>query len=81
MAAGVDLATAAAIRVTAGLVGLLAVSQIPGFRGRGRINGPIALRSAASGQLGMGAGMTLVLVALSMRPVAVVSTLSSLRLR
>jgi hypothetical protein len=29
----------------------------------------------------MGAGMTLVLVALSMRPVAVVSTLSSLRLR
>jgi len=78
MAAGVDPATAAAIRATAGLAGLLIVCQIPGFGSRERINNPIAIRSAASGLLGMGAGMTLVLFALSMRPVGVVSTLSSM---
>ena len=78
MAASVDPATAAAIRATAGLVGLLVVSQVPGFRTLERINGRIAIRSAASGLLGMGAGMTLVLFALSMRPVGVVSTLSSI---
>jgi drug/metabolite transporter (DMT)-like permease len=78
MAAGVDPAAAAAIRAAAGLVGLLVVSQFPRFRTQNPINGPIALRSAASGLLGMGAGMTLVLFALSMRPVGVVSTLSSM---
>jgi drug/metabolite transporter (DMT)-like permease len=77
MAAGVDPAAAATIRAAAGLVGLLVVSQMPGFRNPGRINVPIAIRSVASGLLGMGAGMTLVLFALSMRPVGVVSTLSS----
>jgi drug/metabolite transporter (DMT)-like permease len=77
MAAGIDPAAAAVIRATAGLAGLLIVAQIPGFRSQARINGPIAIRSAASGFLGMGAGMTLVLFALSMRPVGVVSALSS----
>ena len=78
MAAGVDPAAAATIRAAAGLVGLVVLSQVPGFTSPGRINGPIAVRSVASGLLGMGAGMTLVLFALSMRPVGVVSTLSSM---
>jgi drug/metabolite transporter (DMT)-like permease len=75
MADGVDPAVAAAIRAT---VGLLFLSQIPGFKAPYRINAAIALRSAASGLLGMGAGMTLVLFALSTRPIGVVSTLSSM---
>jgi drug/metabolite transporter (DMT)-like permease len=78
MADGVDPAVAAAIRATVGLVGLLFLSQIPGFKAPYRINAAIALRSAASGLLGMGAGMTLVLFALSTRPIGVVSTLSSM---
>ncbi|WP_253610615.1 MULTISPECIES: DMT family transporter [unclassified Bradyrhizobium] len=77
MAAGVDPATAAAIRASVGLVGLLIVAQLPGFRSQGPMTGPIAIRSAASGLLGMGAGMTLVLFALSARPVGVVSALSA----
>ena len=76
MADGVDPAVAAAIRATVGLVGLLFLSQLPGFKAPDRINAAIALRSAASGLLGMGAGMTLVLFALSRRPIGVVSTLS-----
>jgi len=67
MADGVDPAVAAAIRATVGLVGLLFLSQLPGFKAPDRINAAIALRSAASGLLGMGAGMTLVLFALSTR--------------
>ena len=78
VADGIDPATAAAIRAATGLIGLLILSRMPGFRGRGRITAGIALRSAASGLLGMGAGMTLVLFALSARPVGVVSTLSSM---
>jgi drug/metabolite transporter (DMT)-like permease len=66
MAAGVDPALAAAIRAAAGLIGLLMVSRISGFEGRHRITPPIALRSAASGLLGMGVGMTLVLFALAL---------------
>jgi drug/metabolite transporter (DMT)-like permease len=77
MADGVDPAAAATIRAAAGLVGLLFVSRIPAFGSHGRIDASIALRSASSGLLGMGAGMTLVLFALSVRPVGVVSTLSS----
>jgi drug/metabolite transporter (DMT)-like permease len=77
MAAGVDPATAAAVRAAVGLLVLLIVRQIPPFRDQGRINRSNAIRAAASGLLGMGAGMTLVLFALSRRPVGVVSTLSS----
>ncbi len=77
MANGVDPALASAIRAGAGLMGLLTVSWISPFQGRDRITPSIVLRSAASGLLGMGVGMTLVLFALSGRPVGVVSTLSS----
>lgn len=77
MAAGVDPPIAAAIRATIGLVGLIAMSRLPGFRAPLPVNTAVAVRSAASGILGMGVGMTLVLFALSARPVGVVSTLSS----
>jgi drug/metabolite transporter (DMT)-like permease len=77
VANGVDPAAAATIRAAAGLIGLLILSRIPGFKGVRPITASIAVRSAASGLLGMGAGMTLVLFALSERPVGVVSALSS----
>jgi drug/metabolite transporter (DMT)-like permease len=77
MASGVDAATAATIRTAVALIGLGIISRAPGFRNERRMISSIVVRSAASGLLGMGAGMTLVLYALSGRPVGVVSTLSS----
>ena len=77
MASGVDAATATVIRATVGLAGLIAMSRLPGFRAPAPVSTAIVRRSAASGILGMGVGMTLVLFALSGQPVGVVSTLSS----
>ena len=51
--------------------------RLPGFREAAPVTGPIALRSAASGLLGMGIGMTLVLFGLSGQSVGIVSTLAS----
>jgi drug/metabolite transporter (DMT)-like permease len=56
---------------------LLVLSRLPGFGAPTPVTATIALRSAASGLLGMGVGMTLVLFALSDQPVGIVSTLSS----
>ncbi|WP_315700988.1 MULTISPECIES: DMT family transporter [unclassified Bradyrhizobium] len=77
MAAGVDPPTATAIRAAVGLLGLVAMSRLPGFRVSAPWTAAIAFRSAASGVLGMGVGMTLVLFALAGQPVGIVSTLSS----
>jgi drug/metabolite transporter (DMT)-like permease len=77
MAHGLDPAMATIIRASVGLPGLLVLSSLPGFRAPAPVTGAIALRSAASGLLGMGLGMTLVLFALSGQPVGIVSTLSS----
>lgn len=77
MAHGLDPAMATIIRATVGLPGLLVLSRLPGFGAPEPATAAIALRSAASGMLGMGVGMTLVLFALSGQPVGIVSTLSS----
>jgi drug/metabolite transporter (DMT)-like permease len=77
MAQGLDPAMATIIRATVGLPGLLVLSRLPGFRAPEPVTAAIVLRSAASGLLGMGVGMTLVLFALSGQPVGIVSTLSS----
>ncbi|CCE08249.1 putative permease of the drug/metabolite transporter (DMT) superfamily [Bradyrhizobium sp. STM 3843] len=76
MAAGVDPATATAVRAAVGLLGLFVMSRLPGFHSEAPTIA-VALRSATSGVLGMGVGMTLVLFALSGQPVGIVSTLSS----
>jgi drug/metabolite transporter (DMT)-like permease len=78
MAQGLDPAMATIIRASVGLPGLMALSLLPGFRAPAPVTTAIALRSAASGLLGMGVGMTLVLFALSGQPVGIVSTLSSI---
>ena len=77
MAQGLDPAMATIIRASVALPGLVALSRLPGFRAPAPASAPIALRSAASGLLGMGVGMTLVLFALSGQTVGIVSTLSS----
>jgi len=78
MAQGLDPAMATVIRAAVGLPGLVLLSRLPGFREPTPVTTAIALRSAASGLLGMGVGMTLVLFALSGQPVGIVSTLSSI---
>jgi drug/metabolite transporter (DMT)-like permease len=77
MAQGLDPAMATIIRASIGLPGLVVLSRLPGFREPAPVTAAVALRSAASGVLGMGIGMTLVLFALSGQPVGIVSTLSS----
>jgi drug/metabolite transporter (DMT)-like permease len=77
MAQGLDPAVATIIRAAVGLPGLLVLSRLPDFRKPAPVTAAIALQSAASGLLGMGVGMTLVLFALSGQPVGIVSTLSS----
>jgi drug/metabolite transporter (DMT)-like permease len=77
MAAGVDPAMATVIRAAVGLPGLIAIACLPGFRSHAPVTAAIALRSAVSGLLGMGVGMTLVLFALSGQAVGIVSTLAS----
>jgi drug/metabolite transporter (DMT)-like permease len=77
MAQGLDPAMATVIRAGVGLPGLLALSFLPGFRASAPVTAAIALRAAASGLLGMGIGMTLILFALSGQAVGIVSTLSA----
>jgi len=77
MAAGLDPALATSIRAGIGLAGLLAMSVVPGFRNSIPVDRSVVLRAALSGMLGMGVGMTLVLFALTSRPVGIVSSLSS----
>ncbi len=77
MAGGVDPAAAAVVRSAAGLLGLGVLSRVPGFRGHNPASTRIVTIAALSGLLGMGAGMTLVLFALSMRPTGIVTTLAS----
>ncbi|HXZ03033.1 MAG TPA: EamA family transporter [Stellaceae bacterium] len=77
MAAGTDPVAAASIRSAAALLGLLGLSILPGFRG---VNPPslrMSAIAALSGLIGMGAGMTLILFALSGSPTGVVNTLAS----
>jgi drug/metabolite transporter (DMT)-like permease len=78
MAQGLDPAMATVIRAAVGLPGLVLLSRLPDFREPTPVTTAIALRSAASGLLGMGVGMTLVLFALSGQSVGIVSTLSSI---
>ncbi|MGJ4964712.1 EamA family transporter [Bradyrhizobium sp. HKCCYLRH3061] len=77
MAAGLDPALATSIRAAIGLAALLTLSAVPGFRNSAAVDRSIVIRSALSGVLGMGIGMTLVLFALTSRPVGIVSSLSS----
>jgi len=77
MAAGLDPASATAMRAAIGLAGLLLMSCLPGFRRAMPKDRTVVMRSALSGVLGMGVGMTLVLFALTSRPVGIVSSLSS----
>jgi len=77
MVQGLDPAMATIIRASVALPGLLLLSRLPGFRQPSPMTAAIALRSAASGLLGMGVGMTLILFALSGQGVGIVSTLSS----
>src|SRR3569833_4090980 len=77
MAHGLDPAMATINRAAVGLPGMLVLSRLPGFGAPTPVTATIALRSAASGLLGMGVGMTLVLFALSDQPVGIVSALSS----
>lgn len=77
MATGLDPALATAIRAAVGLSGLIVMSRLPSFRAPEAATKAIVSRAALSGVLGMGVGMTLVLFALSARPVGIVSSLSS----
>ena len=77
MAAGLDPAEATAMRAAIGLAGLLLMSCLPRFRAVVPMDRTVVMRSALSGVLGMGVGMTLVLFALTSRPVGIVSSLSS----
>ncbi|BAM87933.1 putative permease of the drug/metabolite transporter (DMT) superfamily [Bradyrhizobium oligotrophicum S58] len=77
MAAGLDPALATSIRAAIGLAGLLTLSVMPGGRSSLPVDRSVMIRSALSGVLGMGVGMTLVLFALTSRPVGIVSSLSS----
>ncbi|XUM24844.1 EamA family transporter [Bradyrhizobium oligotrophicum S58] len=77
MAAGLDPALATSIRAAIGLAALVALSVMPRFRSSFAVDRSVVMRSALSGVLGMGVGMTLVLFALTSRPVGIVSSLSS----
>ncbi|WP_257169401.1 DMT family transporter [Bradyrhizobium sp. SRS-191] len=77
MAMGLDPALATSIRAAIGLVALLSLSAMPAVRSSSPANASVVIRSALSGVLGMGVGMTLVLFALTSRPVGIVSSLSS----
>ncbi|CAL79357.1 putative permease of the drug/metabolite transporter (DMT) superfamily [Bradyrhizobium sp. ORS 278] len=77
MAAGLDPALATSIRAGIGLIALLILSAMTRFRSSIPANRSVVIRSALSGVLGMGVGMTLVLFALTSRPVGIVSSLSS----
>lgn len=77
MATGLDPALATSIRAAIGLAALLTMSVMPGFHKAISADRSIVVRSALSGVLGMGVGMTLVLFALTSRPVGIVSSLSS----
>ncbi len=76
MAQGVDPFAAAAVRAAVGLVALSVLARV-GERRKGVMNIRVLALAAISGLLGMAAGMTLVLFALSMRPIGVVTTLAS----
>ncbi|WP_407155977.1 DMT family transporter [Bradyrhizobium sp. STM 3557] len=78
MAQGIDPLMATVVRAAVALPGLGLLSRLPGFQEPIPVTKTIALRSAASGLLGMGAGMTLVLFALSGQAVGIVSALSSI---
>lgn len=77
MASGFDPAAAAVVRASTGLAGLLCLCAIPRLRSPSLITGPIGFRAAASGLLGMGLGMTLVLLVLSSRSTGIVTSLAS----
>ncbi|GLH78163.1 membrane protein [Bradyrhizobium sp. SSBR45G] len=77
MAAGLDPALATSIRAVFGLAALIAASFMPGARRSFPLDRWVVMRSALSGVLGMGVGMTLVLFALGNRPAGIVSSLSS----
>jgi len=77
MQAGIDPAAAACVRIAVALVCLIALTALPRFRGHGPPTTRVLGLAALSGALGMGAGMTLLLVALRQGTVGVVTTLAS----
>jgi drug/metabolite transporter (DMT)-like permease len=77
MAAGVDPAVAASVRAAVGLHGLIVLACACPLRAHRPVTGHMLALAALSGLLGMAAGMTLVLFALSMRPTGIVTTLAS----
>lgn len=77
MAAGMDAAAAACVRSAAALAGLLALAALPRFRTHNPPTPGTLAVAGLSGILGMGAGMTLILFALSASPAGVVTTLAS----
>lgn len=80
MAAGVDPVAAAAVRVAAGAVMLTLVGLLPGqnLSFGGKLTPKIALLVVVNGAIGIGLGMTLLLVALASGNAGVVATLSAL---
>jgi drug/metabolite transporter (DMT)-like permease len=77
MAAGVDPFAAASIRAAAGLVGLGVLTRARAFSSETGVTARMLVLAMISGLLGMAAGMTLVLFALSMQPTGIVTTLAS----
>ncbi len=80
MAAGVDPVAAAAVRVSAGAVILTLIGLLPGqsLGFGGKLTPKIVLQVAVNGAIGIGLGMTLLLVALASGNAGVVATLSAL---
>ncbi|MFD1625947.1 DMT family transporter [Azospirillum griseum] len=80
MASGVDPVAAAAVRVAAGAVMLTLVGLLPGqnLSFGGKLTPKIALLVVVNGAIGIGLGMTLLLVALASGNAGVVATLSAL---
>jgi drug/metabolite transporter (DMT)-like permease len=77
MATGVDASGAACIRIALALPALYGLGALPNFRSPASSRLPMLAIAALAGALGMGAGMTLLLFALSRGPAGVVTALAS----
>lgn len=77
MAAGTDASAAACVRIAIALVALWGLATMPRFRAAAPFTIRMLAVSSLAGALGMAGGMTLLLVALSVGPVGMVTTLAS----
>ncbi len=77
MAAGADPSAAASVRIAVAIGGLYVLALSPWFRAASPPTAGMVMRAAGAGWLGMGAGMTLLLLALQSGPVGIVTTLAS----